>query len=249
MMTTPSHPSAPPASRPRRGLAAAFSLVETMMATGIVSTAVLGTVGLLATTLESSQEGQLKSRAIVVVQEIFHDLQIGAIKTPPAAADLRQTKSLHPNPGLAIPRTVFLYDQAGIPLPAAEQPAPDQAEQIYAKGSANPKAAWIAVVEGVENPAFTASATTGSTATGGSPAGDAQVIALPVADDVAPLERTNSRTGSTARYAFATPVGVANPAAPPPLTGLTQVRISVESPPGAPVKARKKFAHPFLWNR
>ena len=95
---------------------AGFSLIETLMATGIISTAALGTLGLLASTMSMSMDGSQRSKAIVIAQELFHDLQLGALDVTPAATDERQTNGLRPETGLGFARHVLFYDRAGIPL-------------------------------------------------------------------------------------------------------------------------------------
>lgn len=222
---------------------AAFSLVETMMATGIVSTAALGTLTLLAGSLTSSQDGQLRSKALVIAQEVFHDLQIGSVKMAPAVDDKRQTKELAPlvPTDLSIARHVILFDASGIPLPTNDQPTPGQHGMVYNDGSVNAKASWIALIEGTEANLFTVDPNSETANSVGIPVGAGQVITVPDAENFGPL--------GTESYDYPTVGSPPSPTAPPPKSGLTQVTISIESPPGAPAISRKKFRYQFLWNR
>lgn len=207
---------------------AGFSLVETLMATGIISTAALGTLGLLAGSMSASQDGNMRTKALVIAQEVFHDLQLGALNQTPAATDERQTKVLRPDAGATIGRHVLYYDRAGIPL-VNGQPAVGASEVIYEKGSTVPGVAWLVSIEGIENEDLISSG------------GDGQVIIMPDEAELAPL--------GTSTYPFTSVKSSPDPTAPPPSSVLTQVRISIESPPSAPVKSRKKFSYDFYWNR
>lgn len=53
----------------------AFSLVEIVIALGVVSFAIMGIVGLFPVAMRSAQESQNETRAAVIAQQIFSDLK------------------------------------------------------------------------------------------------------------------------------------------------------------------------------
>jgi len=207
---------------------AGFSLVETLMATGIISTAALSTLGLLAGSMSASQDGNLRSKAIVIAQDLFHDLQLGSLNVTPAVTDERQTKTLRPATGRAMPRQVLLYDQSGLLL-VGKQPAKSAHQRTYDQGTLVEGADWLVSIEGIENNDFILAA------------GNGQVTELPAEAMVVPLGSSN--------YSFPAVASPIDPTLPPPGGGLTQVRISIETPPSAPKNRRKKFSYDFYWNR
>lgn len=198
------------------------------MATGIVSTAALGTLGLLAGSLNSSVEGSLKSRAVVIAQDLFHDLQIGALSVTPAPTDQRQTYSLRPQMGFAFAKHVLFFDSAGMLLPD-NQPAEGSSQEVYEQGTPLPQVEWLVCIEGTQSAAFTNST------------GSGQITSVSDTASVSPL--------GSPLYPFQGVTGSSDPTVTPPPTALTQVRISVESPASATEKSRKKFSYEFLWNR
>lgn len=209
----------------RRG----FSLVETLMATGIISTAALGTLGLLAGSMNSSVDGIQRSRAVVMAQDIFHDLQIGALNLAPAATDERQSRMLRPEMGFGFTKHVLLFDSAGALLPASSQPKANDSQNTYAHGTTLPGVGWLVCMEGI------ARADLSDTS------GAGQVTRTPEPSVVNPL--------GSAAYPFLPVTSVSDPTLTPPTNTLTQVRISVEGPASAPAQRRKKFSYEFLWNR
>jgi len=58
-----------------RGAIKGFSLVEVVLALGIVSFAVMGIIGLFPVAMRSAQESQRETRAAVIAQQIFSDLK------------------------------------------------------------------------------------------------------------------------------------------------------------------------------
>jgi|GEM_PF-1936941 len=212
---------------------AGFSLIETLMATGIISTAALGTLGLLASTMSMSMDGSQRSKAIVIAQELFHDLQLGALDVTPAATDERQTNGLRPETGLGFARHVLFYDRAGIPL-VSGQPGEGAHQSVYEQGTTLPGVEWLVSVEGIQSADYTSNA------------GAGQVMAMPDPTTVAPLSPISTESGA---YPFPVVISPPDPTLTPPTTALTQVRISIESPPTAPAKRRKKFSYDFYWNR
>lgn len=220
----------------RQLLRAGFSLVETLMTTSIISTAALSTLGLLAGSMSASQDGHQRSKAMVVAQNLFHDLQLGALNIAPAATDERQTKALRPLTTPIIPRQVFFYSPTGL-LADQKRLSKGTLTQGYAKGTSRADVSWIATLEGVSAPAFD------QTMGGSSSAiqGQGQVLELPPTD-IAPL--------GDAKYDFATVASAPDPTVAPPATAgaLSQVRITVESPASAPQERRKKYSYNFYWN-
>lgn len=216
---------------------AGFSLVETLMTTGIISTAALSTLGLLAGSMSASQDGNQRSKAMVVAQDLFHDLQLGALNLTPAATDERQTKVLRPLTTVIIPRQIFFYSPTGV-LADQKKLSKGALTQGYAKGTPRADVAWIVTIEGIAAPAFT---NIGSGETPATPQ-QGQVLELPVEADVAPL--------GTAKYDYPSVSSTPDPTAAPPATAgaLSQVRITVESPASAPQERRKKFSYDFYWN-
>lgn len=208
-----------------------FSLVETLMATGIISTAALGTLGLLAGSMNSSQEGAMRSKATVIAQDLFHDLQIGALNVIPAVTDERQTHDLRPVEGPDFNRHVLFFDRAGMPI-SGQGLTGSVDPQIYNHGTKEVGVEWLVSIEGIQDPS--------SFSTNGA----GQVTSLPVTADVGPL-------GNSAAYPFpeVDEMKATDPTLTRPPTVLTQVRISIESPPSAPPQSRKKFSYDFLWNR
>lgn len=226
-----------------RLLQAGFSLVETLMATSIVSTTALGTLALLASAMSMGIDGQARSKAMVIAQDLFHDLQSGSSELTPSVLDERQTKSVWPMAAatFVIPRHVILFDGSARPLPVAEQPKAANIAATYDNGARTLNASWLAVIEGVEQTDFTVDPATAAAPGSGMVVGDPQIPADVDMTDFTPL--------GTARYdypAVTTPPSATSPA---PKTALTQITISVESPPEAPVSARKKYRYTFLWNR
>ncbi|MES2596271.1 MAG: hypothetical protein V4662_13085 [Verrucomicrobiota bacterium] len=227
-----------------RLLKAGFSLVETLMATGIVSTTALGTLALLASSMTMGVDGQARSKAMIIAQDIFHDLQSGSAELTPSVLDERQTKSVWPllPAAFAIPRNVLLFDSSSRPLPAGQQPKVSEANTVYDGGASTLDANWLVVIEGTEQTDFTVDPATGAAPTSGMAVGAPQIAADVDMADFAPL--------GTSQYDYpAAAVTAALATLPVPKTALTQITISVEAPSDAPARARKKYRYSFLWNR
>lgn len=205
-----------------------FSLVETLMATGIISTAALGTLGLLAGSMNSSVDGMQRSRAVVIAQDIFHDLQIGALNVAPATTDERQSRMLRPEMGFGFTKHVLFFDVAGTLLPAG-QPKENDSQKVYDHGTSQPGVGWLVCMEGMQRQDLMDTS------------GAGQVALAPDLTAVGPL--------GSAVYPFSPVSSPLDFTIAPPTNTLTQVRISVESPASAPAARRKKFSYEFLWNR
>lgn len=55
----------------------AFSLIEIVLALGVISFALVGIMGLFPVALRSAQESQRETRAALIAQQIFSDLRAG----------------------------------------------------------------------------------------------------------------------------------------------------------------------------
>jgi len=56
----------------------AFSLIEVVLAIGIIAFAIVGIIGLMPVALKTSQVSQRETRATFIAQSIFNDLRAGA---------------------------------------------------------------------------------------------------------------------------------------------------------------------------
>lgn len=213
------------------------------MATSIISTAALGTLALLASAMSMGMDGQARSKAMIIAQDLFHDLQSGSPMVTPSVLDERQTKAAWPLAAATyvVPRHVILFDSAARPLPAAEQPAAGSMATVYDGGAPTMDASWLAMIEGVEQASFTVDPATGAAQSAGTTVGDAQI---PVGVDMAACTALGS-------VGYDYPAVTTAPAAssPAPKTALTQITISIEAPPEAPASSRKKYRYSFFWNR
>jgi len=59
----------------------AFSLIEVVLALGVISFAVVGIMGLIPTAMRTAQESQRETRATLIARQIFSDLQAGTNAT------------------------------------------------------------------------------------------------------------------------------------------------------------------------
>lgn len=222
---------------------AGFSLVETLMATSIISTTALGTLALLASAMSMGMDGQARSKAMIIAQDLFHDLQSGSPMVTPSVLDERQTKGAWPLAAATyvMPRHVILFDSAARPLPVAEQPASSDMAAVYDGGAPTLDASWLAMIEGVEQTSYTVDPATGAAPGAGTTVGDAQI---PVGVDI-------SLCTALGGVGYDYPAALTAPAAsaPAPKTALTQITISIEAPPEAPAASRKKYRYSFFWNR
>jgi len=95
----------------------AFSLVEVVLALGVIAFALVGIMGLFPVAMRSAQESQRETRATLIAQQIFSDLRAFTgtnrlIVRGPSAAD---ASSLITNFSLAGNTNFFLsYDANGI---------------------------------------------------------------------------------------------------------------------------------------
>jgi len=92
----------------------AFTLIESVIAVGIVATVVLALMGLIPAGLEASREATLRS-LVAVIQENVHDQLKGFPLTPNAAAQ--------PGP--------FFYNEQGLLISRPDDPAPDSEQAFF----------------------------------------------------------------------------------------------------------------------
>jgi len=59
-----------------QALSRGFSLVEVVLALGVIAFAVVGIMGLFAVAMKSAQESQRETRATLIAQQIFSDLRL-----------------------------------------------------------------------------------------------------------------------------------------------------------------------------
>ena len=67
-------------TRPRAG----FSLIETLVATGVIATALTGSLGMMAVGLGQSQDSIERARAAMLAQQIVADLRAASPSEAPA---------------------------------------------------------------------------------------------------------------------------------------------------------------------
>ncbi|MCB1209183.1 MAG: hypothetical protein KDK97_07640 [Verrucomicrobiales bacterium] len=204
-----------------------FTLTETVMSIGIISSAAMAVLSLLAMSLQSSQDSRLKGRAMIIAQDIVHDLSIGRLITPAKADDERRTRPLHPAVGPAIPQMVLLYDLGGNPLAQNMQPSASNSPSVYASGASDAQAGWLVSIDGIDETTLAISS------------GPAQVASITKLEDAKPLG------GSL--YAFANTEGAPSPDMPPPTMRTTRVRLKIESPASAPAGQRRIYRYDTFW--
>ncbi|MEI6071597.1 MAG: hypothetical protein WCS31_07380 [Verrucomicrobiae bacterium] len=104
------------AGRPA-GISRAFSLVEIVLALGVISFALVGIIGLFPAAMKSAQESQRETRATLIARQIFSDLRIqpGTNRLLVCGNSAANTNSLRTNFNLAAHgHAEFLsYDQEG----------------------------------------------------------------------------------------------------------------------------------------
>ncbi len=207
----------------RRG----FTLTETVMSIGIISSAAMAVLSLLAMSIQSSQDSRLKGRAMIIAQDIIHDLSIGRLITPAEEEDERRTHPLHPAVGPTISQLVLLYDLGGNPLSPAMQPTATDSPGIYASGASDVQASWLVSIDGIEEPTLAINA------------GPAQITSMTKLEEAKPL--------GDSVYAFADIANATSPDTPPPTMRTTRVRLKLESPATAPAGQRRIYRYDTLW--
>lgn len=206
-----------------------FSLVETLVATGILASAVTGTLGLLAASMSASQDGHLRSRALTIAQQVCNDLKTGSAAKRADAQDERLTRYLRPVLNGTMPRAVLFWDDAGFAMPMNAQPAPNQGLQVYELGSRSTAGSWLVSIAIDEVPALRL-------------AGGSGQVVLPEGQSLDAVKPLGGKV-----YDYAPQAQAVGPDEAPPAAGVSRVTVSVETPPGASRQNRKKFRYDFLW--
>jgi uncharacterized protein (TIGR02598 family) len=100
----------------------AFSLVEIVLALGIISFAIVGIMALFPAAMHSAQESQRETRAAFIARQIFSDLKTRS-GTNTFVADTSNVLAPGIKVNLASNAVVELsFDGDGIPVPVSENP-------------------------------------------------------------------------------------------------------------------------------
>ena len=98
-----------------KALARGFSLVEVVLALGVIAFALVGIMGLFPVAMKSAQESQRETRATLIAQQIFSDLRVssGANRFVISGPAANNTNGL----SLASPGNIYLaFNTNGAPL-------------------------------------------------------------------------------------------------------------------------------------
>jgi len=211
----------------RLSLIRAFTLMEVLLTSAVVSSGALVVMGVLASGLNSSRAGLQGAQSSIIARGVMQDLRLGGLRESPASGDKRLTSVLRPSTGLDFSRQVLLLDAAGLPL--VKQLSIAQAETLYRGGAHDPEAVWLVSIEG-STPASSLSS-----------GGQGQVQASVNVHSYSALEWNSSSASLKS--------SVTLPSDPAPMLAPTQVTILVESPAAAPEGARLRYRFVELWNR
>jgi Tfp pilus assembly protein PilV len=200
---------------------AAFSLIETLVATGVIATALTGSLGMMAVGLGQSQDSIERARAAMLAQQIVADLRAASPSEAPAPQDNRYTKGIMPLSGASFDGTSLVFDASFQLLETSNTGA-----NGFAEGVAETEAAYVVTVIGSSDPARLVEVPV-----------DAIDRAKNVAADHAPLGDRSYEMDAAAesRVNNATPQ-----------IDISRTVITVESPAAAPRSARRSYRYEFL---
>lgn len=104
----------------RRFPLSGFSLVEVVLALGVIAFAIVGIMGLLPVAMRAGQESQRETRAALIARSIYADLQTSDPTNLLIATGTSLTDSagfISPRPSLSNSWTKLVsYDNSGVPI-------------------------------------------------------------------------------------------------------------------------------------
>ena len=204
-------------TRPRAG----FSLIETLVATGVIATALTGSLGMMAVGLGQSQDSIERARAAMLAQQIVADLRAASPSEAPAPQDSRYTKGIMPLPGASFEGTSLVFDASFQLVKSSNLGA-----NGFAEGVAESEAAYVVTVAGASDPERILDVPV-----------DAIDRAKSAASDHAPL-------GGRDYEMDAPPESKVNSSTP--FVDISRTVITVESPAAAPRSSRRTYRYEFL---
>ena len=200
---------------------AAFSLIETLVATGVIATALTGSLGMMAVGLGQSQDSIERARAAMLAQQIVADLRAASPSEAPAPQDSRYTKGIMPLPGASFDGTSLVFDASFQLLETSNTGA-----NGFAGGVTEAAAAYVVTVRGESDSVrsivvpFLNPDEVNAAVSPHVPLGD-----LPYSADQAPQSRVTPES---------------------PNVEISRTVITVESPAAAPRSSRKAYRYEFL---
>lgn len=106
----------------------AFSLIEVVLALGIISFALVGIMGLFPVAMKSAQESQRETRATFIAQQVFGDLgsdtgpQRYIVSDSPTGSNATRI-AVNLTAVATNPPYVIYFDDSGIPIGSVADPA------------------------------------------------------------------------------------------------------------------------------
>ena len=200
---------------------AAFSLIETLVATGVIATALTGSLGMMAVGLGQSQDSIERARAAMLAQQIVADLRAASPSEAPAPQDSRYTKGIMPLSGASFDGTSLVFDASFRLIDTSNTGA-----SAYSEGVSDPAAAYVVTVSGENDPVRSI---------------EVPLLALDPAKNAAPQHEPLGDLP----YAPDTPA-VSRVTPLTPYVQISRTVITVESPAAAPRSSRKSYRYEFL---
>lgn len=101
-----------------------FSLIEIVVALGVISFALVGIMGLFPAAMKSALESQRETRATLIAQQIYSDLRSGTGTNAPLTINSTGGSRVWTNLNLSTPSTTQIYySDSGNPVGTSETPS------------------------------------------------------------------------------------------------------------------------------